>query len=243
MRRAAVIAALVGAGTGALACDETILLEYQVSNGRYQFELNGVYLDSGAAQGASGGLPIRDWLLKGDNTISVSMDAASGVFEVYAICEDGLNKRSFDQVSLTGRQQAELVFPADDPPQRPYLGAAPTSDAGLLDAVAALKAAMTARDVDAVWDLHAAMRADMEARGQPMKAAAYQMGKIVEAIEPDFADNLQARPVLGGRVWEVYGDRFAPPISALVEANGGQVEFKTGSYWMKTDRGWSVFEK
>ena len=130
-----------------------------------------------------------------------------------------------------------------DPPQRLYVGAAPSSDEGLLEAVAALKAAMTARDFDTVWDLHAAMRADMEANGQPVKAAAYQMGKIVENIQPDFAPNLVTRSVLGGRVWEVFGDDFAPPISAVVEANGGQVEFKTGAFWMKVDGDWSVFEK
>ena len=67
--------------------------------------------------------------------------------------------------------------------------------------------------------------------------------EIVENIEPDFAPDLETRAVLGGRVWEVYGAKFAPPISATVDANGGRVEFKTGSFWMKQDGAWSVFEK
>lgn len=230
-------------GQAAAACDETILLEYQVSDGRYQFELNDIYLDSGAAQSASGGIPIKDWLLAGENQIRVSMDAATGEFSVYALCADGSGRRDFDAVSLTGKASAELAFVVSDPPPRAYLAADPAPVDGLFDTVDALKAAMSARDFDAVWDHHAALRTDLEMSGRSTKAEAYQMGKIVEAIEPDFAPNLQARPVLGGRVWEVFGDDFAPPISDVVSANGGQVAFKTGSFWMKLNGVWSVYRK
>ena len=235
--------ALALAGQGALACDETILLEYQVHDGRYQFELNEVYLESGAAQSASGGLPITDWLLRGENTIQVSMNAQSGAFSVYAICDNGDDRRDFDQATIAGQQDAALTFQVQDPPKRLYLDARPTSDEGLLDAVEALKSALTTRDFDAVWALHAAQRAEMAQSGQPMKAAAYEMRKIVENIEPDFAPDLTTRPVLGGRVWEVFGDQFAPPIHDVVATNGGQVTFRTGSFWMKIDGVWSVYRR
>ncbi len=237
------LSAFLLAGQAAAACEETILLEFQVSDGRYQFELNEVYLDSGAAQSTSGGIPIKDWLLAGDNAISVSMDAARGDFSVYAICNDGSGRRDFDAASLTGKGAAKLVFPVSDPPPRVYLSAEPTPVDGLFDAVDALRAAMLSRDFDAVWNYHAAMRAELELAGRSTKAEAYQMGKIVEAIEPELAPNLQARPVLGGRVWEVFGDGFAPPISDVVSANGGQVKFRTGSFWMKTGGNWSVYRK
>lgn len=237
------LSAVLLAGQVAAACDETILLEYKVSDGRYQFELNDVYLDSGAAQSTSGGIPIEDWLLAGENTIRVSMDAANGEFSVYAICNDGSGRRDFDAVSLTGKKAATLVFPVSAPSPRVYLTAEPVPVDGLFDAVDALQAAMSSHDFDAVWDYHAAMRAELELSGRTTKAEAYQMGKIVEAIEPELAPNLQARPVLGGRVWEVFGDGFAPPISAVVSANGGQVRFKTGSFWMKTGGSWSVYRK
>lgn len=231
------------AGQAAAACDETILLEYQVNDGRYQFELNDVYIDSGGAQSTSGGIPIDDWLLAGENRMRVSMDAASGEFSVYAICNDGSGRRDFDAASLTGKASTDLMFTVADPPPHVYLTAEPAPIDGLFDAVDALSAAMSARDFDAVWKLHAAMRADLEASGRSTKAEAYQMGKIVEAIEPDIAPNLQARPVLGGRVWEVFGDDFAPPISDVVSANGGQVKFQTGSFWMKLNGDWSVYRK
>lgn len=237
------LSAVLLTGQAAAACDETILLEYQVSDGRYQFELNNVYLDSGASQSTSGGIPLKDWLLEGKNTISVSMDAASGDFSVYAICNDGSGRRDFDAASLAGKGAASLVFPVSDPPPRVYLAADPAPVDGLFDAVDALQAALSSRDFDAVWDYHAAMRAELELSGRSTKAEAYQMGKIVEAIEPKLATNLQARPVLGGRVWEVFGDGFAPPISDVVSANGGQVKFKTGSFWMKTGGVWSVYRK
>lgn len=67
--------AIMLAGQGAAACDETILVEYQVYDGRYQIEVNDVYLDSGASQSTSGGIPINDWLLKGENSIRVLMNA------------------------------------------------------------------------------------------------------------------------------------------------------------------------
>ena len=248
MRAAAIPAVLLASailltGRGAHACDETILLEYQVNDGRYQVELNDVYLDSGGAQSTSGGIPLTDWLLAGENIVTVSINAAAGDFEVYAICDGGSNRRSFDAASLSGRQRADLSFGVVAPPPRLYLSAQPTDDDGLLEAVAALQSAMKAQDVDAAWSLHAAMRAEMEAAGRPMKAEAYQMGKIVENISPVLAPNLVTRPVLGGRVWEVYGDDFAPPVSAVVSVNGGQVDFRSGSFWMKIDGAWSVYRK
>lgn len=243
LKAALFLSVVVLAGQASAACDETILLEYQVSDGRYQFELNDVYLDSGSAQSTSGGIPIKDWLLAGDNTIRVSMDAASGDFSVYAICDDGSGRRDFDAAALTGKASADLMFSVADPPPHIYLTVEPAPIDGLFDAVDALNAAMSARDFDAVWKLHAAMQADLEMTGRSTKAEAYQMGKIVEAIEPNFAPNLQARPVLGGRVWEVFGDGFAPPVSDVVSANGGQVDFRTGSFWMKLKGVWSVYRK
>ena len=243
LKAALFLSAISLAGQGAAACEETILLEYQVSDGRYQFELNDVYIDSGAAQSTSGGIPIKEWLLAGKNIIQVSMDAARGEFSVYAICDDGSGRRDFDVASLSGKASASLTFTVSDPPPRLYLEAEPSPIDGLFDAVDALKAAMSDRDFEAVWAFHAAMRAELELAGRSTKAEAYQMGKIVEAIEPDFAPNLKARPVLGGRVWEVFGDDFAPPVSDVVSANGGQVNYKTGSFWMKVDGAWSVYRK
>ena len=242
--RASLFLSVIGlTGQAVAACDETILLEYQVNDGRYQFELNDVYLDSGAAQSSSGGIPLKDWLLNGENTISVQMNAQTGEFSVYAICADGSGKRDMDAVSLAGQASHNLKFDAPDPPKHIYLAAKPTDDEGLLEAVETLKSATTARDYDAVWRMHAAMRADMELTGQPLKAAAYQMGKIVENISPEFAPDLQTNSVLGGRVWEVFGKDFAPPIHDVVTANGGKIDFKTGSFWMKMDGVWSVFRR
>ena len=235
--------AIMLAGQGAAACDPTTLLEYQVQNGRYQIEINDVYLDSGASQFASGGVVIDDWLLAGANVVRVEIDADRGDFTLHSLCENGDVSETYDQASLNGRAEARLSFTAEASPPRAYLPQSPTTDEGLLDAVAALTAAMTDRDFDAVWDLHAAMRADLELNGRSVKAAAYQMRKITEAINPVVAPGLVTRSVLGGRVWEVFGDDFAPPISAVVEVNGGRVNFRTGSFWMRLDGRWSVLEK
>ena len=102
---------------------------------------------------------------------------------------------------------------------------------------------MTAQDFDAVWEGHTAMRSEMEMTGASVKSEAYQMEKIVANIAPKFAANLKTRSVLGGRMWEVFGDDFAPPISDVVSVNGGQVDFKTGSFWMKVDGTRSVYRK
>ena len=230
-------------GQGASACDPTTLLEYQVQNGRYQIEINDVYLDSDASQFASGGVVIDDWLLAGANVVRVEIDADRGDFTLHSVCDDGDVAETYDQASLNGRAEARLSFDADAPPPRIYLSQSPTTDEGLLDAVATLTAAMTDRDFDAVWDLHAAMRADLELRGRSAKAAAYQMRKVTEAISPIVAPGRVTRSGLGGRVWEVFGDDFAPPISAVVEANGGRINFRTGSFWMRLDGRWSVLEK
>ena len=244
LRALGLAAAFAAAGAfAARACDPVTLLEYDVQGGWWQIEVNGVYLDSGASQFASGGAPIKDWLLRGDNTVTVKLEADKGDFSLYRICEDGSDRKDFAKASLTGRSSEELGFSVEAPPLRLFLDQEPVSDDGLLKAVEDLKAAFTARDADAVWRLHAALQADMALNGQKTGAAQWQMGKVVENIEPDFAANLRARPVLGGRVWEVFGDDFAPPISDEVAMNGGSVPFQTGSFWMRRNGEWSVLVK
>ena len=186
---------------------------------------------------------IDNWLLDGANAVRVEIDADRGDFTLHSICENGYVSEAYDQASLNGRAEARLKFDADAPPPRFYLSQSPTTDEGLLDAVAALTNAMTDRDFDAVWDLHAAIRTDLELNGRSVKAAAYQMRKITEAISPAVAPGLVTRSVMGGRVWEVFGDDFALPISAVVEVNGGFVNFRTGSFWMRLDGRCSVLEK
>ena len=228
-------------GSQALACDPVHLVEYDVRNGGYQIEINDIYLDHGGAQFASGGLPVKDWLLAGNNVATVRLDGESGDFAVVSICEDGSGRVVLAEASLTGRAVEELPFAAPDAPWRLYQDAAPVGDDGLLAAVEALRLAIANADEAAFLELHAAWLKDLQGRGRKTRAVKYELGQAVRVAAPALAAGLRTNAVLGGRVWEVYGEEFRPPIDQDIAVGGGTRQFRTGSFWMKIDGKWSVF--
>lgn len=224
----------------AFACARSYRVEYEVENGRYQIELNGVYLESSEGSFMNGDTGLSPWFLRGENVVRVELGAASGSFDFYSICTDGSDRRSHGAATLEGDAEQKFSVTIDDPFPRVFQDAEPSTDEGLLEAVAALKSAIDARDFDAFWSRHGAMVADLENFDHPMKAEEWRMRKVVENIEPTYAPGLETYSVLGGRVWEVYGEGFAPPVEAMVKMNGGRYAFRTGSYWMKIDGVWTV---
>lgn len=218
----ALVLALALAGPQAWACDPVRLIEYDVRNGGYQFELNGVYLDHGGAQFASGGLPLKEWLLVGDNTVTVRFDGESGDFTVATICEDGSGRNILAEASLTGQTVEELGFSVPDAPWRLYQDAEPVGDSGLLEAVEALRLAIEEADEAAFVALHAARLRDLEGQGRKTGAVKYELGQAVKSATPTLVPGLQTNAVLGGRVWEVYGEDFRPPIDQRIEVGGEQ---------------------
>lgn len=236
--------ALCLAGAPAVSCERTFILEYDVSYGGWQIELNDVYLDSGGAQFSSGGKPLEGWLLPGENIVAFQHDAEKAEVSLYSLCGDGSGRVDIDAASLTGKGRHEMAFDAADLPPRAFFDADVTGKddlPALWAAVDALAAAMKARDADAVWALHGALRADHAAQGRPLGALEDRLRKIVAAANPVFADDLRARRMLGGRVWEVHGPDFVAPIrDDAVEVNGGTAPFKTGSFWVRLNGEWSV---
>lgn len=236
----AALAALSAAPAASDACERIVLLEYDIENGGYQFELNGVYLEHGGGQFSSGGVPLKTWLLPGENTLTVFFEGDDGRFSLSSMCEDGGEARAIEETRLNGRANADLAFAADDPPRRLFSDAEPTGQAGLAEAVAALRTAYADRDADAFWALHAAMRADLALQGRSAGATEFKFRSALDGAGAAPASEIILRPVLGGRVWEALDAEFRPPIDVVVEANGGEVPLRTGAFWMKRDGVWSV---
>ncbi|MEO1611425.1 MAG: hypothetical protein AAFU55_03590, partial [Pseudomonadota bacterium] len=208
----AALAALLAAPAAGIACDRVVLLEYDIRNGGYQFELNGVYLEHGGGQFASGGVPLEEWLLPGENVVTVRFDGEEGRFSLTELCEEGAGAETIEGTLLTGQVNADLAFAADDPPPRLFSTSKPTDDAGLADAVAALRAAYADRDADGFWALHAAMHEDLALQGRSDKATAFKFRSALEGAGATPTSEIFLRPVLGGRVWEALDAEFRPPI-------------------------------
>lgn len=228
------------ASAGANACERIALLEYEISGGAYRFELNGAYLDHGGGQFVSGGAPLADWLMPGVNVLTVRFDGDQGRFGVSDFCGETGARRVLDDVKLSGRADHDLTFTPANPETRLFSTAAPTDDVGLAEAVASLRRAFAARDADAFWELHAAMREDYALRGRRTGATEYKMRRAVGGARTKSAGAITLRPVLGGRVWEARGPGPAPPVDVVVIVDGVEIPLKTGVYWMRLNGRWSV---
>ncbi|MEL6795097.1 MAG: hypothetical protein AAFP78_16690, partial [Pseudomonadota bacterium] len=88
--------------------------------------------------------------------------------------------------------------------------------------------------------LHAAMHEDLALQGRSDKATAFKFRSALEGAGATPTSEIFLRPVLGGRVWEALDAEFRPPIDVVVEANGGEVPLRTGTFWMKRGGAWSV---
>ena len=236
------VAAVVGAAaSAAIGCERVTLLEYELREGAFSAHVNDALLAAEGGQFSAGGLPMTEWLLPGANVVRIEFEGAKGVFSLKDYCEDGAGGAAISKITLGGRGKSKMTFAAPNAERRLYFEAEPTNDQGLMDAVAALRAAYANRDPDAFWALHAAMRADLELRGRSAAATEYKMKRVVAAAETAPEAVFDARPILNGRVWEVRDATGAPPLDVVVEIDGADYPLKTGSYRMRRDGVWSVF--
>lgn len=246
LRTAALAASLgtaLGAG-GASACDVMHSLQHETDGGWYLLSINGAQLDHGAGT-SSGARPLQDWLVTGPNVVTADFRGDAGVmsgrFSILKSCRGEMpDETPVDSVTLDGSGVAELVFTHGGAVEAEYTKAEVAGDKGLMEAVTALQDAVRAGDIDKVMAMHAPMLREFARQGAPIDRVEEHMREMLAAEGPLLAQKLIAKPILGGRVYQVLDADWAPPVHIDIEANGGTLSWSTGTYWGRFDGEWAI---
>lgn len=227
-------------GTAALACESYHGYRIQTEGGDYSVLLNGVMtaqdaeIDDHQRVG-----PFNQWVAEGENVVTVSIKQGSATVSLSRYCVGSYEGEVVVEASLTGPETRELTFFAENAPKPIYDDVA-TDDSGLKDAIASLKAAIDAKDVETYWNMHQGLRAAAAADGAPEEMIRRMITITVEEGKPTYKDNLTFTPVLGGRVWQVFAEDGTEPIVIEIKRDGGTNIMRTGAYWGKVNGVWDV---
>lgn len=227
-------------GSAALACETYHGYRIQTEGADYSIKLNGVQTaqDSDFSNHSRVG-PFNQWVAEGENVVTVSIKQGSANVSLSRYCVGSYEGEVVVEASLTGPETRELTFFAENAPKPVYDDVA-TDDAGLKDALAALKTAIEAKDVEAYWDMHEGLRAAAAADGAPEEMMRRMITITVEEGKATYNDNLTFTPVLDGRVWQVFADGGEAPIVIEIKRDGGTNTMRTGAYWAKINGVWDV---
>ncbi len=227
-------------GSAAFACETYHGYRIQTDNGDYTVQLNGVLTAQDAEVGDHQRVgPFNQWVTEGENLVTVSINQGSAKVSLSRYCVGSYEGEVVVEANLTGPETRELTFFAESAPKPIYDDVA-TNDDGLKEALAALKAAIDAKDVDTYWDMHQGLRAAAAADGAPEEMIRRMITITVEEGKATYADNLTFTPVLDGRVWQVFAEDGTEPIVIEIKRDGGTNIMRTGSYWGKINGAWDV---
>jgi hypothetical protein len=225
--------------TPAIACEIVHAYRYQMDQAAYALELNGVHIDYNAEPGDYfGGGPFRQWVAEGENTLTITLSKGSADISVIRACSNDFDGDTLVEASVSAPESRTLTFFVEGARKAVYDSVGPLAEDGLAEAVAALKAAVKARDFDQFWQLHEGLRIEATSAGFPEEQLRAMMEQTVANGEPVFRDDLVFKPVLGGRVWQVMTGDFAAPVTLSLD--GGSMTVNTGAYWTKVDGQWRV---
>ena len=226
-------------GAAASACDIVHAYRYQMDDGAYSLALNGVHLRRTTDPGDySGGGPFNQWLKEGENVLSLTMEQGTADISIIRACATDFDGETLVEASVATGETANLTFFVETAPPAPYANVGALSDDGLADAVAALKAAMEARDFDTFYAMHEGLVMSATAQGFPEQALRGMMSETVADGEASYNDALIYEPVLDGRVWQVMTAEKQYPV--VIKLHGGDTMVETGAFWTKIDGRWRV---
>lgn len=227
-------------GSAALACEAYHGYRIQTEAGDYSVQLNGIQTAKDAEIGDHQRVgPFNQWVVEGENTVTVSIKQGSAEVSLSRYCQGSLDGEVVVKADLTGPETRDLTFFAENAPKPVYDDIA-TDDAGLKEALAALKTAIEAKDVEAYWDMHEGLRAAAAADGAPEGMMRRMITITVEEGQATYNDNLTFTPVLNGRVWQVFAKDGEAPIVIEIKRDGGTNTMRTGAYWAKVSGVWDV---
>ncbi|MBY8974647.1 hypothetical protein KHP62_02440 [Rhodobacteraceae bacterium NNCM2] len=236
-------ALLAAAPLTAMACDQVNVLEFEVEGGNMVVLVNGIYKYSGGEGSGAWPMMPTDFVQTGENEITVELtgDGASADLAMMKGCMGGFDLEGpFDEAKLTGTSTATLHFTEEAPVEASYTEGVAEGPEGLMEAVAALQAAVEADDIDTVVELHAPMLADAERMGMPADQIKGFIGWFFEDGKKTLNHDLQVEEGMDGKVFVVTTADREPPVEIVVTETNGKSMWRSGAYWAKIDGKWGV---
>lgn len=243
----ALIAAMPGAAS---ACELLHGLRVSMETGSYRATLNGVSLkDTGVTLSSNSASVIQssyeygltEWLVHGQNVVKIDYDGTAAEFSIFARCKGSYeDDHIVDTVTFTSPSSRQLSFEHLGPLEDIYLKADIAGDEGLLDAVETLQDAARAGDVDTILRMHEPMIQEFGRRMGSTEGIIFYLRSILTSYPAVIEQRLTVTPVMGGRVYQIFGPDGQPPISVSGKIDGGSFSWPGGVYWARFGDEWAV---
>ena len=133
----------------------------------------------------------------------------------------------------------DFTFFAENTPEMPFAKKKLSRD-GLPKAIERLQKAANERDFERIWRLLEGMRIRAEAEGFPVEQFKAFTQTIVEGGEVSTRTDLELKPILGGRVWQVMTADYDAPVTIKYKEDGGSTTMRPGRFWSKIKGKWRI---
>jgi len=243
----ALIAAMPGA---AAACELFHGVRVKMETGSYHATLNDVALkDTGVKLSSKNGsvsqssyeYGLTEWLVPGQNIVKINYGGSAAEFAISARCKGSYDDDHIvDTVSFTSPSSQRLSFEHLGPLEDIYLKADIAGDEGLLDAVKTLQDAARAGDVDTILRMHEPMIKEFGRRMGSTGGITSYLRSILTSHPAVVEEVLTVTPVMGGRVYQIFGPDGQPPISVSGKTDDGSFSWPGGVYWARFGDEWAV---
>lgn len=241
------IAAMPGATS---ACELFHGVRVQMESGSYRATLNDVFLkdsgvklssDDGSVSQSSYEYGLTEWLVPGKNIVKIDYDGTAAEFAIFARCKGSYDDDHIvDTATFTSSSSKQLSFEHLRPLDDIYLKADIAGDEGLLDAVKKLQDAARAGDVETILHIHGPMIEEFGRRMGSTEGITSYLRTILSSYPTEIVETLTVTPVMGGRVYQIFGPDGQSPISVSGKTDTGSFSWPGGVYWARFGDEWAV---
>lgn len=248
-RRAAIFFAGICVLPGiAVACDTTHALRINVQSGTYEVYLNDAFLYAGNSSNALHHRSFTEWLVPKNNIVTVKFDGTDGEFSLIKGCLGQFPSDNFiSQVKFTAAGSKTFSFDHVLPLDNHYQRADIAGDSGLMDAVKVLQDAARKGDVVKILSIHAPMLDEYKRTEKSKEEAEAFVAQVQDYMryiltENDIviADTLIAKPIMGGRVYQVLDRNKRSPIAVSSIEDDGSYSWNSGTFWARFNGEWQL---
>lgn len=243
----AFVAAMPGAAS---ACELFHGVRVKMETGSYRATLNDVFLEdrgiklsssNGSVSQSSYEYRLTEWLVPGKNIVKIDYDGSAAEFIIFARCKGSYDDDHIvDTESFTSPYSRQLSFEHLGPLEDTYLKADIAGDEGLLDAVETLQDAARTGDVETILHLHGPMIEEFGRRMGSTEGITAYLRSILTSHPAVTEEALTVTPVMGGRVYQIFGPDGQPPISVSGKTENGSFFWPGGVYWARFGDEWAV---
>tara|TARA_R110002073_G_scaffold110348_13_gene246481 strand:- start:1292 stop:2071 length:780 start_codon:yes stop_codon:yes gene_type:complete len=244
------IALIAAMPEAASACELFHGVRVKMESGSYRATLNDVALkDGGVKLSSTNGsvsqssyeYRLTEWLVPGKNIVKTDYDGTAAEFTIFARCKGSYeDDHIVDTVTFTSPSSKQLSFEHLGPLEDTYLKADIAGDEGLLDAVEKLQDAARAGDVEAILHMHGPMIEEFGRRMGSTEGITSYLRSILTSHPAVVEKALTVTPVMGGRVYQIFGPDGQPPISVSGKTEDGSFSWPGGVYWARFGDEWAV---